>query len=105
MHFNAITLIGTATANPELRFFESGAVRARTTLTVEISKLDLPGELATPDGQAPNTDLSVEVETWGRRAQLMADSIRSGHTFGVSGRLLLAGSGNPRVLADHITFP
>lgn len=104
MHFNAITLVGTASSTPELRFFESGSVRARVRLRVAASP-DGP-TYANPDGEEALGELDTEVEAWGPRAQLLAESIRIGHTFGVSGRLLLAANdGSPRVLADHITFP
>jgi single-strand DNA-binding protein len=73
MSLNAITLVGRAGRDPELRSFESGTMVARLSLAVDRSR-DEP-----PDW--------FQLEIWGKQAQVAVDYVRKGSLIGVLGRM------------------
>ena len=74
MSLNAITLVGHAGRDPEIRFFESGTVVAH--FTVAVNK---PGRDEPPDW--------FNIEIWGKQAQVAADYVRKGSLVGIVGRM------------------
>jgi len=74
MSLNAITLVGHAGRDPEIRFFESGTVVAHFTLAV-----NKPGRDEPPDW--------FNIEIWGKQAQVAADYVRKGSLVGIVGRM------------------
>jgi single-strand DNA-binding protein len=74
MSLNAITLVGHAGRDPEIRFFESGTVVAN--FTVAVNK---PGRDEPPDW--------FNIEIWGKQAQVAADYVRKGSLVGIVGRM------------------
>lgn len=71
---NSVTVVGRLGADPETRFTESG----KTISTFNIA-LDGQGRDAEP--------VWIQIETWDRDAQLVADYVRKGHSIGIIGRL------------------
>lgn len=76
---NSITLVGRAAGDPEVRYYESGSVRAVFTLLVNRR------------GQAPD---AFGLELWGKQAQSAADTVRKGALVGIIGELK-RGYGDP----------
>lgn len=70
---NIITLVGRAGRDPEIRYFESGAMVANLTLAVDAYKKD-----EDPDW--------FNLVIWGKQAQVAADYVRKGKQIAVSGR-------------------
>lgn len=76
MSVNLVTLVGRAGRDPEVRYFESGAVVCNLTLAVNrLSKDDQPDWF--------------NLEIWGRTAEIAASYVRKGSLIGVSGALKL----------------
>jgi single-strand DNA-binding protein len=73
---NAVTLVGRAARDPEVRYFESGTVVAK--LTLAVNRRSRGGD---PD--------LFNLEIWGKQAQIAADYIRKGHLIGIIGGLRL----------------
>ena len=71
---NNITLIGRVGADPDVKHFESGTVKARFTLAVKRRKKD-----DQPDW--------FDVEAWGKTAEVIANYVRKGKQVGVQGSL------------------
>jgi len=72
MRMNSITLVGRAAGDPEVRYYESGSVRAVFTLLVNRrSSADAPDAFA--------------LEIWGKQAQAAADTVRKGALVGIIG--------------------
>lgn len=74
MSLNVVTLVGRVGRDPEVRYFESGTVKASTTLAVNRNKRD-----SEPDW--------FDIEIWGKTAQIAADYVRKGSLIGVTGVL------------------
>jgi single-strand DNA-binding protein len=70
---NAITLVGRAGRDPEVRYFESGTMVANLTLAVNATKKDEP-----PDW--------FNLVIWGKTAQVAADYVKKGGLIAVTGR-------------------
>lgn len=70
---NSVNLIGRLTANPELKYFESGKVIARFSLAVNRTK--------------DESDF-FEVEAWEKTAEVIGQYCTKGSQVGVSGSLL-----------------
>jgi single-strand DNA-binding protein len=71
---NNIQLVGRCGGDPEIRFFESGAVNCKFTLAVNQNKRD-----AKPDW--------FNIELWGRNAEVAAQYVKKGSLLGISGSL------------------
>jgi single-strand DNA-binding protein len=70
---NTVALIGRLTADPEVRFLDSGKAIAKFTLAINRSKEE--------------TDY-FEVEAWEKTAEIISDYCKKGSQIGVSGSLL-----------------
>lgn len=70
---NTVNLIGRLTADPNMRYFESGKVIAKFHLAVNRSKEE--------------TDF-FEMEAWEKTAEVIGQYCKKGSQIGVSGRLL-----------------
>ncbi len=75
MTLNVIHLVGRAGKEPEVRFFESGAVRCTLTLAVNrpTSKTDEPDWF--------------NLEIWGKTAEIASNYVHKGSLIGVKGSL------------------
>jgi single-strand DNA-binding protein len=71
---NAITLVGRAGRDPEVRYFESGSSVANLSLAVNRIGRDTP-----PDW--------FNLAIWGKQAQVAADYVRKGSLLGITGSL------------------
>lgn len=71
---NCVNLVGRAGANPDVQYFESGAVKA--TLSMAVRQL---AKNANPHWFA--------IELWGKEAEIAANYIGKGDQFGISGYL------------------
>lgn len=100
---NQITLIGRLTADPELRYTQSGTAVASFTLAVD-------RELKNKDGSR-DTDF-VNVVVWQKLGELCAHYLRKGRLAGVVGRLQIRQYENrdgqkvrvAEVVADKVQF-
>ena len=72
MRMNSVTLVGRAAGDPEVRYYESGSVRAVFTLLVNRRS----------SGDAPD---AFALEIWGKQAQAAADTVRKGALVGIIG--------------------
>ena len=89
MRVNSITLVGRAAGDPEVRYFESGALR--TTFTLLVSRRSA--------GDAPD---AFPVEIWGKPAQAAADTVRKDCLVGVIGSLKRNEQMEPYVHVDRL---
>lgn len=71
---NFCQFVGRAGRDPEVKYFDSGSVVAKFSIAVNRRQKDSP-----PDW--------VNVEVWGKPAQVAADYVRKGHLIGVEGSL------------------
>lgn len=71
---NAITLVGRAGKDPEMRYFESG--RVKTTFSLAVNRPTKEKE----------TDW-FDIELWGRQAEIAGEYVRKGSLIGVEGRI------------------
>jgi single-strand DNA-binding protein len=71
---NSITLVGRAGNDPDIKYFESGTVKARIALAVNRRKKD-----DVPDW--------FDLEIWGKTAEVAADYVRKGKQIAVKGSL------------------
>ena len=72
MEINTINLVGRAGREPDVRYFESGSTVANFTLAVNrISRGDEPDW--------------VNLEIWGKQAQIAADYVKKGSLVGITG--------------------
>ena len=72
---NSITLVGRAGKDPEIKYFDSGSVKASFSLAV-----DRPGSK-----ENKVTDW-FNIEAWGRLAEVMGEYLKKGTQIAVSGR-------------------
>tara|TARA_B100000902_G_C26829048_1_gene677805 strand:+ start:218 stop:604 length:387 start_codon:yes stop_codon:yes gene_type:complete len=76
MSINSVSLIGRAGRDPEVRYFESGSVVANFAIAVNRrSKNDEPDW--------------INLEIWGKQAQVAADYVKKGSLIGVTGSFKL----------------
>jgi len=78
--FNKVILAGTLTRDPELRYTPKGTAVARITLAVNRT---WKGE----DGQSKEEVSFVDVDVWGRQAEVIAQYMKKGRPLLVEGRL------------------
>ena len=76
MAINSVTLVGRAGRDPEVRYFESGTVVANLTMAVNRRNRD-----DEPDW--------VNLEIWGKQAQVAADYVKKGSLIGITGSFKL----------------
>ena len=76
MQLNSVTLVGRAFNDPEVRYFESGAVCANICLGVKRR-----------DSNDDPTFFNLEI--WGKQAQIAADYVRKGSLIGIIGSFKL----------------
>lgn len=74
---NNVNLIGRLGQEPELKYFDSGNVKASFSLAIDEGK--------DKEGQKQTTWL--DVEAWGKTAEIVGNYVRKGDQVGVSGRL------------------
>ncbi len=87
MQMNSITLVGRAGDNPEVRYYESGSVRAVFDILVNRRSTD----------DAPDM---FHLELWGKQAQAAADNVRKDTLIGIIGSVKtgpLEVTGSPKV--------
>lgn len=75
MSLNIVHLVGRTGIDPEIRYFDSGSIKARATLAVRRST----GKDDTPDW--------FELEIWGKTAEIAANYAKKGTLIGVQGAL------------------
>ena len=75
MSLNVVTLVGRVGGDPDVKYFESGAVKCRLTLAV--------------NRQTKNSDQPdwFNLELWDKQAEVAANYIRKGSLIGVKGTL------------------
>ena len=78
--FNKVILAGNLTRDPELRYTPKGTAVARITLAVNRT---YTGE----DGAKKEEVSFVDVDAWGRQAEVIAQYMKKGRPFLVEGRL------------------
>jgi single-strand DNA-binding protein len=74
MTVNSVTLVGRVGSDPDIKYFESGTVKARLTLAVNRRKKD----------DAPDW---FDLEIWGKTAEVAANYVRKGKQIAVRGSL------------------
>ncbi len=73
-YINKIDLVGRVGQEPEIKYFESGAVKANLTLAVKPPyKSEIP--------------MWWDLELWGKQAEVAASYTHKGSTIGISGEL------------------
>lgn len=73
-YINKIDLVGRVGQEPEIKYFESGAVKANLTLAVK------------PPYKSENP-MWWDLELWGKQAEVAASYIYTGSTIGIFGEL------------------
>lgn len=73
MSLNAVQLVGRIGQDPDIKYFESGSVVCKCSLAVSRMKRD-------------QTDW-LNLEMWGKTAEVAANYVRKGSLIGVSGSL------------------
>ena len=73
-YINKVDLVGRVGQEPEIKYFESGAVKASLTLAVKP-----PYKSETP--------MWWDLELWGKQAEVAASYTHKGSTIGISGEL------------------
>jgi len=76
MDINSITIAGTATRDPEVKFFDSGSGVAKFAIAVN--------QYSKKEGQS---SYFLDVEVWGKLAEVVSDQVSKGNRVIVSGDL------------------
>lgn len=105
MDLNKVFLIGNLTRDPESRFLQSGQ---------QVTKLGLAvnRRYTTRDGEKREDTLFIDVDAWGKTAELCGQYLRKGSQIMVEGRLKMdkfttqSGENRTKILvtADHVSF-
>ncbi|MBK1990637.1 single-stranded DNA-binding protein [Sphaerospermopsis aphanizomenoides BCCUSP55] len=74
-YINKVDLVGRVGQTPEIRYFESGAMKTSLTLAIKP-----PYRSETP--------LWFDLELWGNIAQVAADWVQKGSTIGITGEIV-----------------
>jgi single-strand DNA-binding protein len=74
-YVNKVDLVGRVGQTPDVRYFESGAMKTSLTLAVK------------PPYRSENT-LWFDLELWGNIAQVAADWVQKGSTIGITGEIV-----------------
>lgn len=105
-NYNRVTLAGNLTRDPQVRFFANE--RAVADFGLAINR-----RFKTPDGQQKEETTFVDVEAWGRTAELVGQYLTKGSPCFIEGRLRLDSwddkkTGEKRsklkVVADSVQF-
>ena len=80
--FNRVILAGNLTRDPELRYTPKGTAIARIGLAINRT-------YTTETGEKKEEVTFVDVEAWGRQAEVIAQYMKKGRPFLVEGRLKL----------------
>jgi single-strand DNA-binding protein len=80
--YNKVILIGNLTRDPELRYTPKGAAIARLGLAVNRS-------YKTEAGDMVEEVTFIDIDAWGKQAELIAQYLRKGNPLFVEGRLKL----------------
>jgi len=75
MDLNVVHLVGRVGIDPDVRYFESGAVKCRLTLAVN-----------RPTRRTDEPDW-FNLELWGKTAEIAANYVRKGKQIGITGSL------------------
>ena len=75
MDLNVVHLVGRVGGDPDVKYFESGAVKCRLTLAVN-----------RPTRRTDQPDW-FNLDLWGKTAEIAANYVRKGKQIGVIGRL------------------
>ena len=75
MSLNVVTLVGRVGGDPDVKYFESGAVKCRLTLAVN---------RITKNNDQPDW---FNLELWDKQAEVAANYVRKGSLIGVKGAL------------------
>lgn len=102
---NKVFLIGRLTADPELRYTQTG-------LAVSDLRLAVNRSFTGADGARKEETVFVDVTTWKRTAEICAEHLRKGRPVLVEGRLTMdtwetqdgQKRSKLRVTADHVEF-
>lgn len=80
--YNKVILLGNLTRDPELRYTPKGTAVARLGLAVNRS-------YKTDTGEAKEEVTFLDIDAWGKQAELIAQYLRKGNPLFVEGRLRL----------------
>jgi single-strand DNA-binding protein len=80
--FNKVILLGNLTRDPELRYTPKGTAVARLGLAVNRS-------YKTDSGESKEEVTFIDVDAWGKQAELISQYLRKGNPLFVEGRLKL----------------
>ena len=80
--YNKVILLGNLTRDPELRYTPKGMAVARLGLAVNRS-------YKTESGEAREEVTFVDIDAWGKQAELIAQYLRKGNPLFLEGRLKL----------------
>ncbi|MFO1460600.1 MAG: single-stranded DNA-binding protein [Verrucomicrobiota bacterium] len=80
--YNKVILLGNLTRDPELRYTPKGTASARLGLAVNRS-------YKTDSGETREEVTFVDIDAWGKQAELIAQYLRKGNPLFVEGRLKL----------------
>ncbi len=80
--FNKVILLGNLTRDPELRYTPKGTAAARLGLAVNRS-------YKTETGETKEEVTFLDIDAWGKQAELIAQYLRKGNPLFVEGRLKL----------------
>lgn len=80
--FNKVILLGNLTRDPELRYTPKGTAVARLGLAVNRS-------YKTDSGETKEETTFIDVDAWGKQAELISQYLRKGNPLFVEGRLKL----------------
>ena len=80
--FNKVILLGNLTRDPELRYTPKGAATARLGMAVNRT-------YKTESGESREEVTFVDIDAWGKQAELISQYLRKGNPLFVEGRLKL----------------
>lgn len=80
--YNKVILLGNLTRDPELRYTPKGTVTARLGLAVNRS-------YKTDTGETREETTFIDIDAWGKQAELIGQYLRKGNPLFVEGRLKL----------------
>ena len=80
--FNQVILVGNLTRDPELRYTPKGTAIVRITLAVNRN-------YTTEGGERKEEVSFIDVEAWGKQAEVISQYMKKGRPFLVEGRLKL----------------
>lgn len=102
---NKVILIGNITADPEMRYTQSGTARTQFNLAVNEKWKD-------KDGNLQDKTLFVKVTVWGKQAETVAQYVKKGNKVAIDGKLQIQKVEKDgqqtqwytEVIANHVEF-